>query len=145
MTDSRLVGRALLALAGIGLLVGGAYGVATGVASLGTCGTSQLVADGTEATDEAVPFGNLSADQRALAEQAIAGESPTVAGSDEWPWFEQLLVVQYEGEYYEFYTVTTECPFPTEAYVVAGGVGVLLGLGALIPAGRTVIRARRSE
>jgi hypothetical protein len=134
-----------LACLGLGLLVGGGYGVVNGVTGLDTCGTSELVADETPETPEQyLEFGNLTAQQQELAEQAISGENPTVTTSDEWPWFEDLLRLQYQGEYYELYTVTTPCPFPPQLLITIGAVTGLAGLGLLAIVSRRFRRSRNA-
>jgi len=74
----------LLGIIGIGLVLGGGYGITDGVSQLNTCGGTELVADkAPERPDEYTEFGNLTAQQQDLAEQAIRGEDPTVTTSDE--------------------------------------------------------------
>jgi hypothetical protein len=125
--------RVALAVAGIALLLGGGLAVDAGVDGLGTCGETRLVAERVEAVEEPeryVAFGNLTASQQALAERAIAGESPAVE-YETWPWLESALYLTYEGDSYSLYTVTSECPFPPAGIVAVGVVAAALGLGTL--------------
>lgn len=122
----------VLVCLGLGLVLGGGYGVANGVAMLDTCGTSKLVAETAPDTPEQyVEFGNLTAQQQELAEQAISGESPRVTTSDEWPWFEDRVRLQYQGGFYELYTVTMPCPFAPRLIIAIGAMTALIGLGLL--------------
>lgn len=137
----------LLAIASVALLLGGGYTALVGAQSLDTCGGTTLSANPVDEADaddprNRVAFANLTETQQDLAERAIDGERPAV-GTGEWPWAESAVVVEYRGEYYRFYTVTTECTFPPSLILGAGGLGILAGVGALGLAGRGVVRERR--
>jgi hypothetical protein len=124
-----------LAVAGVALVLGGAYTVTLGIEGGSTCGNTVLVAnalDYAEAPDEenSVAFANLTDTQQTLAERAIDGERPTV-DDGAWPWSESAVLVEYQRTDYRFFTVTTECTFPPAAVLGVGVVGTLAGLGAL--------------
>lgn len=138
MSDSTTsLRRTTLAVIGVGLLLGGGYGLGSGVAGLGDCGSTELVAEETTDTSrQYTNFTDLSTSQQELARKAIRGERPVVTGSDEWPWFESALRLHYQGEYYELYTVTQPCAIPPGVFVILGAVGFAAGLGVLATLGR---------
>lgn len=137
-------GVVVLGVLGIGLILGGGYALTDGVSQLNTCGGTELVANEvSERPDEYTAFSNLTAQQQDLAEQAIRGEDPTVTTSEEWPWFEDVLRVQYQGNYYEFYTVTSSCAIPPSIFIGTGAVGSLLGF-ALVAIATRQYRTSRS-
>lgn len=130
-------GVVVIGVLGIGLILAGGYVLTDGVGQLNTCGGTELVADEiSEKPDEYTEFSNLTAQQQDLAQQAIRGEDPTVTTSEEWPWFEDVLRVQYQGNYYEFYTVTSSCAIPPSVFIGTGAVGSLLGLALIAIATR---------
>jgi hypothetical protein len=141
--DVPTLGQTALAVTGILLVAGGGYIAVNGANGTGTCGASTLYAspvDEADADSDAnrVGLAELTADQRDLAERAIDGERPAV-DAEQWPWFETALLVEYQGDYYRFYTVTTECPFSP---VLVLGLGVLvagIGVAALALAGRGLL------
>jgi hypothetical protein len=133
------------AVLGIGLLAGGGYVVGIGTDSLDTCGSSRLVASTvTEPSGDVVQFESLTQPQQELVHRTVDREPQAVTGY-EWPWFESSVVVQYRGTHYQLYTVTTPCPFPPEAYIFGGVVGVLAGLGVLVPSVRRFVHSRHAD
>jgi hypothetical protein len=128
---------------GVALLAGGGYGVVTGSNSVDTCGGSTLEAnDRTEPSGAVVPFENLTETQQEFARRAIDGESPAVT-ADDWPWFEEPLVVRYQNTDYEVYTVTTECPFAPGTVLVVASLSALLGLATLVLTARRTVQSPR--
>jgi|GEM_PF-2120476 len=143
------LGKLSLAVAGIALVLGGVFVANVGLLGIGTCGVYSLGAeqvpeDDIGAGDDPVEFTDLTETRRDLAERTIDGGNPNV-DSEEWPWAESAVVVQYQGEYYRFYTVTPECMVPPEALLGGGVLGVVAGLGALVVAGRWVFRSDESS
>ena len=126
---------------GVALLAGGGYGVVTASNSVDSCGGSTLEAnDRTEPSGAVVPFENLTETQQEFVRQAIDGESPAVT-ADDWPWFEEPLVVRYQNTDYEVYTVTTECPFAPGTVLVVASLSVLLGLATLVLTARRTVQS----
>ena len=137
----------LLAVASVALLIGGGYGAVTGAQSMDTCGGSVLVAESVDEADaneaeNRVAFSDLTATRQDLAERAIDGERPAV-DAETWPWFESAVVVEYRGEYYRFYTVTTECPVPPSLIMGVGALGILAGVAGFALTGRGFVRERQ--
>lgn len=135
----------ILGVVSIGLIVGGGYAITAGVSQLNMCGSTELnAAEAPERPDRYTEFSNLSAQQQELAERAIRGEDPAVSTVEEWPWLESSLRVQYQGDYYELYTVTTPCAIPPGVFVIIGIVTGLFGLLLFAIAGRQYRNSRNT-
>ena len=135
------VRQAVFVFVGVALLAGGGYGVVTGSNSVDTCGTLEAN-DRTEPSGAVVPFENLTETQQEFVRRAIDGESPAVT-ADDWPWFEEPLVVRYQHTDYEMYTVTTECPFAPGTVLVVASLSVFLGLATLVLTARRTVQSPR--